>query len=252
MSSAELLEQYIERPSELLRDALVERHLPDVADVARALSSRLPSNVDFEDLCNAGYSGLLRCIETFDPSKGRSFLSYMNQRVSCTMIDELRAMDWLPRLMRSRLSQRDHVVENLRQDLRREPTDQEIAAALGVSVQVYRRSFSSPMPSISRGLSSGTEQDADRLEASIVGISYNRRPEPTHPLTSLYHQELIEKIQSLLNETELELVNLHYFEGLSLREVSVRLTLSPARICQIHGRVLLRLKEKLREEGIGV
>ena len=228
----------------------MERHLPDVVETARCLSARLPRSVDVDDLCNAGYSGLLRCIETYDVSKGRSFLSYLRTRVYGAMVDELRAMDWLPRLMRSRLAQRDQLLERLRQDLGREPSEQEMAKGLGVSIETYRRSYPAVGSAVATSLVASSEQELDRLDASIVGlVSHGRAASESHPLTAMYHQELMERIQKILTTTEWKLVDLHYFKGLKLRDVAGRLNLSPARICQIHGRVLVRLKERLREEA---
>ena len=238
----------------MFRDNLALRHLQDVVELARYLSLRLPKSVDLEDLSNAGYSGLLRCIETFDPERGRSFLSYMKQRVYGAMVDELRAMDWLPRLMRSRLSHRDQIFQELRQDLGRDPADEEIAAKLEIDVDTYRRNYSSDAAKLGAGLLTGTDFELDQLESCIVGLGLHGKDadDSVHPLTPLYHRELIGKIQHLLSATEWSLVELHYFDGLKLREVAERLSLSPARICQIHGRVLQRLKEKLRMEGVSI
>ena len=250
LSSEELLRRWLESRDEGWRIVLVERHLPDVVETARCLSARLPRSVDVDDLCNAGYSGLLRCIETYDVSKGRSFLSYLRTRVYGAMVDELRAMDWLPRLMRSRLAQRDQLLERLRQDLGREPSEQEMAKGLGVSIETYRRSYPAVGSAVATSLVASSEQELDRLDASIVGlVSHGRAASESHPLTAMYHQELMERIQKILTTTEWKLVDLHYFKGLKLRDVAGRLNLSPARICQIHGRVLVRLKERLREEA---
>lgn len=249
LTSEELLTHYLRSRRDDLRNALVDRHLPDVAETARCLAARLPKSVDIEDLCNAGYSGLLRSFETFDIAKGRTFLSYLRTRAYGSMVDELRAMDWLPRLMRSRLVQRDQVVETLKQDLGRDPSDEEVAGELGVDLATYRRSY----PSSAAGAAGivSREHELDRLDGNIVGLGVHGSSanEEVHPLTPMYQQELIERIQELLTQTEWALVDFHYFQGLNLREVAARLSLSPARICQIHGHVLQRLKERLREEA---
>lgn len=251
INSEDLLVHYLRFRRDDVREALVKRHLADVVDTARCLSARLPRSVDIDDLCNAGYSGLLRSIETFDAEKGRSFQSYLRTRVYGSMVDELRAMDWLPRLMRSRLARRDEVVESKRQELGRDPSEEEISQGLGVTLEQYRRSYPTVAPTLAAGLVSGTEQELDRLDANIVGLGIHGKgaTEEAHPLTSMYQRELMARIQDLLTTTEWRLVELHYFRGLKLREVAKKLKLSPARICQIHGRVLQRLKERLREEA---
>lgn len=254
LSSEKLLRYWIDTRRSEWRDAIVERHLPDVVEIARALRARLPRTVDIDDLCNAGYGGLLRCLETFNPKKGRSFQSYLKTRVYGAMVDELRAMDWLPRLMRSRLARRDSIADQLRQDLRREPDDDELAQALGISVDAYRRSYPVLGSNPTAGFVSGSEQDLERLDASIIALGARGRgpDEEAHPLTSMYHRELMGRVEELCNATEWKLVKLHYFQGLKLRDIATKLRLSPARICQIHGRVIQRLKERLREEATSI
>gem|GEM_PF-231235 len=251
LSTEALLEAYQRTNQYEPRDVLVERFLDDVTDLARILHSRLPRSVDLDDLCTAGYSGLMRCLDTFNASKGRSFLSYFRLRVNGAMLDELRAMDWLPRLMRNRLAKRNRVAQELHHQYGRPPSDSEIALALGVDMDTYRRSYPSSAQQVSAGVFSGNEEELDRIEATIIDyMGHSEWEEELHtPWNRIYHQELMHRIEDLLSETEWALVELHYFEGLCLRDVAKRLKLSAARICQIHGKVLERLKDRLRGEG---
>ncbi len=250
-STEELLATYQDTKDYEPRDVLVERYLDEVTELARILHSRLPRSVDLDDLCTAGYSGLMRCVDTFDATKGKSFLSYIRLRVNGAMLDELRAMDWLPRLMRSRLAKRNRVAQELHQKYGRPPADSEIALALGVDMETYRRSYPSSSQQVSAGVFSGNEEELDRIEATIIDyIGHSEWEDELHtPWNRIYHQELMHRIEKLLSETEWALVELHYFEGLCLRDVAKRLGLSAARICQIHGKVLERLKDRLRGEG---
>ncbi len=254
MPSEDLLRRWMRTRRTEWRDALVERHLPDVAEVARALYARLPRSVDVDDLCNAGYGGLLRCLETFNPKKGRSFVSYLKTRVYGAMVDELRAMDWLPRLMRSRLAQRDEVIEVLRQELGREPLEDEVADEIGVSLSVYRQCYPPLGVHPSAGFASAMDAEVEQLGAAIIAVGARGRGSDSdiHPLTSLYHRELLGRVEELCNATEWRLVDLHYLQGMKLRDVAIELRLSPARICQIHARVLQRLKDRLREEAVSI
>ena len=245
---------YYDSGAKRLRQAIVERFLADVGDMARMLGSRMPRTVDTEDLCNAGYFGLLRCLDSYDPTKGRSFTSYMRQRVYGSMVDELRAMDWLPRLMRSRLAQRAQAVRVLTQEHGREPSETEIASHLGLSLDAYRRAYPASGSVQRTTLLGNSELDMEQLENVIVGIGGAGREahDDAHPLTGLYHQELIERVRELLSDSEWRLVDLHYLQGRKLREVAEDLGLSPARICQIHHSVIQRLKERLRGEAFSI
>ncbi len=254
LSAEELVDLYYRSGSKRLRSAIVDRFLDDVAEIARGLMCRLPQSIDIEDLCNAGYSGLLRCLETFDPEHGRSFVSYMRQRVHGSMMDELRAMDWLPRLARARLAQKREARRELSQRLGREPRDAELAEQLGVEVEDLHRSYPGSLATARTSVVANTELDLESLDGSIVGVGILGKElhQTTHPLTEMYHQELVDRIRDLLSDTEWKLVELHYFKGLKLREVAKQLSLSPARICQIHHSVLERLKLRLREEAFSI
>ncbi len=251
LSTDTLIEAYQRTKEYEPRDVIVERFLDEVTELARILHSRLPRSVDLDDLCTAGYSGLMRCLDTFDATKGRSFLSYIRLRVNGAMLDELRAMDWLPRLMRNRLAKRNRVAQELHHQYGRPPSDSEIALALGVDMETYRRFYPSSSQQVSAGVFSGNEEELDRIEATIIDyIGHSEWEGELHtPWNRIYHQELMHRIEDLLSETEWALVELHYFEGLCLRDVAKRLKLSAARICQIHGKVLERLKDRLRGEG---
>ena len=250
LASEQLLRLFRESGDTRWRDAVVHRHIPDVAQLARILLQKLPRSVHFEDLCNAGQWGLLRCLDTYDPEKAR-FASYLKIRVYGAMIDELRALDWLPKLLRSRFEQRDRILHRLRGELGREPTEAEMAKALDVSLSVYRRSYPTQAPNIGSGILSGEDREFDSFDGKAVGFGLRGKEmfDEVHPLTPMYRRELIDRIHGLCSDTEWALVELHYFQGLKLNEVAERLELSPARICQIHGKILSRLKEKLQEES---
>lgn len=250
LASEQLLQLFRVSGDTRWRDEVVHRHLPDVAQLARILLQKLPKSVHFEDLCNAGQWGLLRCLDTYDPKKAR-FASYLKIRVYGAMIDELRALDWLPKLLRSRFEQRDRLLHRLRGDLGRQPTDEEMAEGLNVSLAVYRRSYPTQAPSIGSGILSGDDREFEGFDGKAVGFGLRGKDlfEEVHPLTPMYRRELIDRIHGLCSDTEWSLVELHYFQGLKLNEVAERLDLSPARICQIHGKILTRLKEKLQEES---
>ena len=236
-----LLEQYRRRPTARVREQIVERYTSVVEQVARSLSVRLPRHVDIQDLIHAGLWGLVRAIETFRPERGAEFLPFMRQRVRGAMLDELRTMDYLPRLFRWRQRQRERAVEALRAQLQRNPTDPEIADYLGISVDRLRGGFGAPTDvhrAGSRPAVGRFDEDRDPLEF-VVDDSWQR------PFDALAERDLIEKIRDSLQPIEWKVLQLHYLEGLSGKEVASRLRLSASRICQIHTRVLSRLKSRL-------
>jgi RNA polymerase sigma factor for flagellar operon FliA len=223
---------------------LIERYRGLVEGMARAIATRLPASVDVQDLIHAGIWGLMQSLDGFRPERGAHFVSFMRARVRGAMLDELRNLDHLPRLLRQRLRARDAATARLRSVLDREPSDAEVAEELGVSEAQFRQNFatlagsSRAAPVRRRGVD---DVEPPGFEDELPAADRE------HPIENLYRQDLLAKIEASLQPIEWLVLRLHYLEGVSGKEIARRLRLSPSRICQIHGRVLSKLKAKLRE-----
>jgi RNA polymerase sigma factor for flagellar operon FliA len=225
-----------------VRNELVERYRAAVESMAHRLAGRLPRSVDPQDLTHAGLWGLMQAIESFDPARGSPFFPFMRLRVRGAMLDELRHMDWLPRLWRARQRAILSARVLLRERLGREPFDSELASELAISEELLRRSCPPARGEmISRGARGDDDAATDPLEALM--------DETESPLESLHRRELLLQIEQSLRPIEWKVLRLHYLEGLTGRQVARRLRLSASRICQIHGRVLERLKLRLAKYG---
>jgi RNA polymerase sigma factor for flagellar operon FliA len=177
----------------------------------------------------------MQAIDVYEPSRCDQFQAFMRIRVRGAMLDELRNMDFLPRLFRRRVRERNEVRARMRMELEREPTDSELAAALGITeVALLRRCE----PNVLRALPAGEEGAEDRFEQLADDAVES-------PIEAITRQELIERIRISLDPVEWRVLQLHYLEGLNGKQVARRLRLSASRICQIHGRVLERLKLRL-------
>lgn len=232
VSVEDLLARYRRQPSRALLARLVECHRAAVEAMAASLCSKLPRSVDADDLVHAGLWGLMQAVESYEPERCDQFSAFMRIRVRGAMLDELRHMDFLPRLFRRRLRERDQVRARLRLELEREPTDSELAAALGISeAALLRRHEPSLVPALPVGDDGEARevQIADRAEGS--------------PFDAITQKELIARIRERLDPVEWRVLELHYLEGMNGKQVGKRLRLSASRICQIHGRVLERLKQ---------
>ena len=211
--------------------------------MARELATRLPRSVDVQDLVHAGLWGLMQAIDNFEPERGTHFLPFMRLRVHGAMLDELRNLDFLPRLLRARLRECESARSNLRDMLMREPSDPELATALGVTEDVLHKRYGSVLP-LQRSLPSpasngeGEDSDADLMDALTDDAS-------EAPIEAVHRRELLELISQSLEPIEWMVLRLHYLEGMSGKDVARKLRLSASRICQIHGRVLSRLKARL-------
>src|SRR5262245_14161769 len=242
----ELLRRYCRRRTVALRDRLVEHHRTAVEAMARRLCGRLPPCVDAQDLVHAGIWGLMQAIDKFQPARSEVFATFARIRVRGAMLDELRNMDFLPRLYRRRLRDREQALLRLRAELLREPSEVELAAELGVTLETLQRSY------VRRGEMQfgGPVLDDDDEGSGWDAMDLLADEESESPIEAISRQELVAKIQESLQPVEWKVLQLHYLEGMSGKEVARRLRLSASRICQIHGRVLDRLKVRLRAAAV--
>src|SRR5436190_4792676 len=121
-----------DQSSKELRNLLIEKYLPLVRYNAERVWSKLPDGVDLNDLISAGVFGLMDAIEAFDLTRGVKFETYCVPRIRGAMLDELRTMDWVPRLVRSKQSKVDAATKELETALGRKPTPEELSARLGI------------------------------------------------------------------------------------------------------------------------
>lgn len=234
-STEDLLRRYRQRGTTSLRDRVVERHRTTVEAMAHGLATRLPRSVDAQDLVHAGMWGLMQAIASYEPERCDQFSAFMRIRVRGAMLDELRHLDFLPRLFRRRLRERNTVRARLSMELEREPTDSELAAALGITEAALMRRHEPQIGSVGKG-----EDDAEIDTCEQIADD-----DLESPIDAITRQELLALVRSSLDPMEWKVLQLHYLEGMTGKQVAKRLRLSASRICQIHGRVLDRLKARL-------
>ena len=234
-----LLARYRRRRTLALRNEIIERCCDIVEAMARTLALRLPPSVDAQDLAHAGMWGLMQAIEKYEPSRCDQFTAFMRIRVRGAMLDELRNMDFLPRLQRRRLRDREQAIVKLRMLLSREPSEAELAAELGVSVAELQRAF--------RQHTAAPVRAAKPAEGETLGDALELLPDDGQesPIEAINRRDLLVMIRESLEPIEWKVLQMHYLEGMSGKEVATRLRLSAARICQIHVRVMDRLKARL-------
>lgn len=240
-TTEQLLERYRLRRSRAILNEVVERHRGAVESMAFTLVTKLPRNVDVQDLAHAGMWGLMQAISSFEPERCSSFEAFMRQRVRGAMLDELRHMDFLPRLFRRRVRERDAASARLRMELEREPTNTELADDLGISEDALLRC---PESKVIRSVHwREHESDEDHFE---------HLPDDAieSPIEAITRQELLDLVRKNLEPIEWKVLKLHYLDGLTGRQVARRLRLSASRICQIHVAVLDRLKQQLTAAAV--
>lgn len=241
----EVWRQYKTRKSETLRNVLIERYLPLVRYVAERLSAKLPKSVELDDLMSAGVFGLMDAIDGFDLGRDVKFETYCTTRVRGAILDELRAMDWVPRLVRARAHKLDAAARELEARLGRYPSDEEVAKHLRLSLAEYeemvREASAVAMFSLSIPTPAG---GGDEREDRHTDVLEDRRS--VDPTQQLQHHEIKHRVAQSLSEVEKFVVVLYYYEELTMKEIGAILDLSESRVCQIHSKIIQRLRYQFR------
>jgi RNA polymerase sigma factor for flagellar operon FliA len=230
-----------------LRDRLILTYAPLVKYVAGRLGSGLPAHVEEGDLVSYGLLGLIGAIERFDPDRDIKFETYAIARIKGSIIDELRSMDWVPRSVRARARDIERAIADLESRLTRAPTDEEIAAKLGITEEEFQDSLLEISRSSIAALdelwaSPGSSGDAVALIDTIED------PTAAEPQSAMAHTEVREALGeaiSRLPEREKLVVTLYYYEELTLREIGEVLGVTESRVSQLHTKAILRLKARL-------
>lgn len=242
---------YKAEPNEELRNILLEKYLPLVRHVAERLSHTLPSFVDVDDLASMGIFGLFDSIDRFDPTMGVKFKTYAMNRIRGSILDELRSLDWVPRLVRIKASKIDKACNALHRELGREPTFFEMARQLGMDFNEYNSMIEGAAATAMISLSEEwSDQDDNHGNRKIDLLADDiRSGSPTHDMQL---KDIREVISGHLTDKEKVIVTLYYYEGLSMKEIAAVLNLTESRICQIHGKVIKRLEDQLVRSKAGL
>ena len=230
-----------------LRDRLILMYAPIVKYVAGRLGSGLPAHVDEGDLVSYGLLGLISAIERYDPDRDVKFETYAIARIKGSILDELRALDWVPRSVRSRARQIERAMSELEAKLGRAPNDDEVAKKVGITVEELEDSLTDISRSSIAALDelwtiSGSGGDQVAL---IDTIEDTQGPEPQSAFAQTEMREAIADAISRLPEREKLVITLYYYEDLTLREIGEVLGVTESRVSQLHTKAILRLKARL-------
>jgi RNA polymerase sigma factor FliA len=221
---------------------LIKQYLPLVKSTTGRLAMTLPPQVEAEDLYSAGVVGLVNAIRNFDPTNGASFETYARIRVRGAMFDELRRMDWVPRSIRDKARKVKAVMQKIEQDKGALPSEQEMAAALNVSVAKYCELLDEIRPTTFISLDavgdmSGEDGSTEHEAVADVKVMGHDETASQRDLVRL----ISGRIQQL-PEMQRKVLALYYYEGLRLREIAEAFGLTESRICQIHTQAILAIR----------
>jgi len=240
----ELWTTYAESPSEEMRNFLMEKYLHLVRYNAERIYARLPDEVDIEDLMSAGLFGLMDAIDAFDLERKVKFETYCAPRIRGAILDELRSMDWVPRLVRHRTSRVEQARQSIEMSTGRKATDDEVAQKLEIEQEEFdkykRDSQAVSVTSITRKC---FQSDGGR---ELREIDVIRDETQTGPVRDLQRKDLKDLITRGLSRAERLIVLLYYYEGMTMKEIGATLDLSESRVSQMHSSILARLKAQMQ------
>jgi len=240
---AQLWKTYKKSASKEVRNQLIEHYLPLVRNHAERLKAKLPSVVQVDDLTTAGVLGLMDAIEQFDPDRKVKFETFSAIRIRGAMMDELRGLDWVPRLVRQRAKMLSEATANLRAQLGRQPSEEEVATVLNVPLDEYKRIAADSQPTnvfSIYGKRPSNNQNHDMEDPDDVANLCD--PRSNNPLLQAQHKTLQEILVKGFTRSERLIVVLYYYEQLTMKEIGATLDLSESRVSQMHTSIVNRLK----------
>ncbi|GAB3950278.1 RNA polymerase sigma factor WhiG [Streptomyces sparsus] len=247
----ELWRSYKDTGDERLREQLILHYSPLVKYVAGRVSVGLPANVEQADFVSSGVFGLIDAIEKFDPNRSIKFETYAITRIRGAMIDELRALDWIPRSVRQKARAVERAYATLEASLRRSPSEAEVAGEMGIQLEELHGVFSqlslANVVALEELLHVGGES-GDRLSLMDT-LEDTAADNPVEIAEDRELRRLLARAVNTLPDREKTVVTLYYYEGLTLSEIGQVLGVTESRVSQIHTKSVLQLRAKLAELG---
>jgi RNA polymerase sigma factor for flagellar operon FliA len=246
-SLQELVNAYCDEPTQGLRDAIITEAIPLVKSIIGKISRPDTPLSQYEDLESAGIMGLLQALDNYDCSRDIKFNTFAYYRIRGNIIDYLRSIDELPRTTRATYGKARQAMNDLQQELGRQPDDEEVAERLDMSLQEYHTLLSNVQK---RAVLSLDQQMYDDEDGEAMS-RYLEDEKIDRPDAELDRQSVSKQLQAAikeLKERDRLVLSLYYYEDLTLNEIAVLLGLTEARISQIVGKLLLSLKSSLEME----
>ena len=229
---------------EVPQHELVIKHADLVKRIAYHLVSRMPPNVEVDDLIQSGMIGLLDAAKHYSPTKGANFETYAGIRIRGAMLDEVRKSDWTPRSVHRNMREMAEVVRKIENVKGQDASPVDIAEGLGVSIEDYHKLV---QDAASCRLFSFDQMGSSEDESSPADHARDERPGPFDHIQDAGFRDALAAAIGTLPEREKLVLSLYYDEDMNLREIGEVLDVSESRVCQIHGQALIRLRSRLAE-----
>ena len=232
-----------------LRNQLIIYYTPFVKYVAGRVLAGMPRHFDEDDLVSYGIIGLIDAIERFEPDRNLRFETYAVPRIKGAIIDELRAIDWVPRSVRTKARAVDHAITHLESTLGRTPTDAEVAAQLEMTPDAFNKALRK-ISSVSMIALDEVQRSGERSDRSTLGETLPDRAQgPLEVFEAKESKEALRVAVHRMPERERAVLMMYYYDGLTLTEIGGVLGVTESRVCQIHTKALRQLRSKLADRA---
>jgi RNA polymerase sigma factor for flagellar operon FliA len=239
----EIWEHFYKNRDDHSRNLLMEHYRGMVKYCAERLHSKLPDKVELDDLMSAGNFGLMDAIDAYDPERGVKFETYCSPRIRGSILDELRSMDWVPRLVRARAHQLSKATHSLETHLGRKPTEIEIAEELQMDTEEFTRlqrdANTTSLVSLSTKYNDG-DGEKDIREIDVIKDEKSKSP-----VIEAQKRDLRNLLTKGLSRAERLIIVLYYYEEMTMKEIGTTLDLSESRVSQMHSSIIARLKAQM-------
>lgn len=235
-----LWNEYQKKPTQEVREQLILAYAQLVKLVAGRLSMYLGHNVEFDDLVSYGIFGLIDAIDKFDMNKNVKFETYASLRIRGAILDQIRKMDWIPRTVRQRQRKIDEAIKTIEMKTGKAATDEEIAVELGISGDELLGWQSQLKVTNVVSLSEFEESGQEPIYESA---NKNRFAQPEEVIEEQELKQKLVEALDLLTEKERRVIELYYYEDLTLKEISLVLEVSESRVSQLHTKALVKMRK---------
>ena len=230
-------------------DQIVRDFLPIIRRIATELVLRNPGAMDVEDLTSAGVMGLLSAITRYDPSREIKFRTFAEYRIRGAMLDELRAMDWVPRSVRAKIDKVQQVSTDFTNKEGRPPDQSEIADLLGLNAEELGEAVTKEVTLLSLDEWVGDEEDSCTLKDVLPAKD---QLDPLAACISNQLGDVLKNAMTRLPERQQKIIQLYYFSGMTMKAIGALQGLTESGVCRIHADALNRLKAELVTMGAEV
>lgn len=229
-----------------VKEQIVKKYIPLVKYIASRVIIGKSKYIEYEDLVSYGLIGLMDAMSKFDEKRGMKFSTYASIRIKGAMIDELRKNSPISKGAMDRLNRYNDVVEKLQKELMREPTDAEIADRLGIQLSEIGQ-----IEGYINYISIISLEDlifSDDDDIPLMGtIEDEKSPSPERVLEDKEELEYLAKALDDINEKDRTVLSLYYYDGLTLKEIGKILNVSESRVCQLHSRAIMHLRNSMKK-----